>query len=250
MIWIRRSLSAALSCLAAILTATATSGQIRADTMGSGIAWRLVPESGISRVSGRVVTVTGDPLPSAMVAIGTDRLGVLTDSVGAFEVRIPGPGDWRIEATLIGYRTALDSLRIPPGFSAFVIAVLPEFKVPLCELRFFGAGYRLDDLNIKVVDAVTGEVPAGEAMLRLEHGDSVWERTFMLGAPPATSGIIGLGRRITSFGSHDIEVLVPGYMPWRLEDVELWLIDDGCDRMLTNNVHDARLVRSRSNRSP
>lgn len=241
MISIRSSVSAA--CLAAILTATAASGQIRADTMGSGIAWRLVPESGISRVWGRVVTATGDPLRSAMVAIGTGRRVALTDSVGAFEVRIPGPGDWRIEATLIGYSSALASLRIPPGFSAFVIAVLPEFKIPLCEWHFFGTAYRPDDLSIKVVDGVTGEVPAGEATLRLEHGDSVWESTLTLGAPPATSGIIGLGRRITSFGSHDIEIRVPGYMPWRLEDVELWLIDDGCDPMLTNNVHDARLVR-------
>ena len=243
MMRIRCSVSGALLCLATILTASAASAQIRPDTMGSGIAWRLVPESGISRVSGRVVTVTGDPLPSAMVVIGTDRLKVLTDSAGAFEVRIPTPGDWRIEATLLGYGTALDSLRIPPGFSVFVVAVLPEFRIPLCGLRFFGAGYLPDDLNIKVVDAVTGEVPAGEATLRLEHGDSVWERTSTLGALPATPGIIGLGRRITTYGSHDIEVRVPGYMPWRLEDVELWLIDDGCDPMLTNNTHDARLVR-------
>lgn len=243
MTWINSSFRAAFSCLAAILTATAVSGQIRVDTMGAGIAWRLVPESGMPRVSGRALTVTADPLQSALVAVGTSRLGALTDSVGAFEVHIPGPGDWRIEVTLIGYSTALASLRIPPGFSAFVIAILPEFKVPLCGLRFFEPGYRPDDLNIKVVDAVTGEIPDAEATLRLEHGDSVWERAVKLGARQARSGIIGIDRPITSYGLHDIEVIVPGYVPWRLEDVELWLIDGGCDPTLTNNAHDARLVR-------
>jgi len=58
---------------------------------------------------------TGEPLPHAHVLLAAANTGVASDQTGHF--RVPGltSGVYRVVATHLGYRTAVDSVRVPPG---------------------------------------------------------------------------------------------------------------------------------------
>ena len=215
--------------------------QIRTDTIGGGIAWQLYSAADSALITGVVFETSGATLKGALVSLKGTGIGTITDDHGRFRFRSPSPGAFEMEVASVGYRSVVDSILLPPGYGVFATAVLPQGVLELCGLVVTSPYVRADDLNIEVVDSVSGETPTALVTLRVVHGDSVWERSRTLGESEPGGRFIGLGRPITSFGSHDLEIRVAGYEVWRREGIELWLIDR-CYPRLHNNSHIAKLV--------
>ncbi len=69
----------------------------------------------VGRVAGRVVdAATGEPLPNANVLLADAGTGTATNQAGRFTVAPVLAGKHRLVVTYVGYRTAVDSVRVPP----------------------------------------------------------------------------------------------------------------------------------------
>jgi hypothetical protein len=204
------------------------------------ITWRNVPGAS-GALSGTVVGPAGVPMAGASVQLG--KYGdLLTDRHGRFETTLPASAEVDLTVISVGYRAARGKLTIPSASGTDVSVYLP--LAALDEPVMVCLGRSCDDLHIVVVDSLSGKVPLATATLRLQHGDSTWQREVALAPGHTPDGAIGLGRTITSTGLHTIEVLVPGYHPWRVANVDMRL--EGCFNVLRNRVHTARLVPKRT----
>ena len=70
----------------------------------------------MGRIAGTVVdAVTGEPLPDANVLLADAGTGTATNQAGQFTVAPVMAGKHRLVVTYVGYRTAIDSVRVPPS---------------------------------------------------------------------------------------------------------------------------------------
>ena len=70
----------------------------------------------VGRIAGTVVDArTGEPLPDANVLLADAGTGTATDPSGRFAVAPVLAGAHRLVVTYVGYQTAVDSVRVPPG---------------------------------------------------------------------------------------------------------------------------------------
>jgi len=70
----------------------------------------------MGRIAGTVVDAsTGEPLPDANVLLADAGTGTVTDRGGQFAVAPVLAGAHRLVVTYVGYQTAIDSVRVPPG---------------------------------------------------------------------------------------------------------------------------------------
>jgi hypothetical protein len=68
------------------------------------------------RIAGTVVdAATGEPLPDANVLLADAGTGTATNRAGQFTVAPVLAGKHRLVVTYVGYRTAVDSVRVPPN---------------------------------------------------------------------------------------------------------------------------------------
>lgn len=225
---------------AAALCPQPVSSQGNDDKAGQAIAWQVQPAADPRVVSGIVFAASGEPLRGAQVHLTDTNIGALTGLDGQFQLRAPAAGAWQLQIQFIGYDAARETIQVPTDAGVFVTAVLRHFDYPLCALIVCGGGSGCKDLNIVVVDSITGVAPNAPVQFRVQHEDSVWIRQFRTEALGPHQGV-GLGMPITSPGEYDIEVTAAGYHPWRREDVELSL-PDVCHPVLRNRDHIVRLV--------
>ena len=225
---------------AAALCPRSVSSQESDDKAGQAIAWQVQPAATPRVVSGIVFGASGDRLHGAQVTLTHSNVGALTDEHGRFHLEAPSAGVWELQVQIIGHYAARDTIHVPDDAAVFVTAVLRYFSAPLCGNIICGGGSGCKDLNIVVVDSVTGAPPNALVQLRVEHEDSVWVRQFQMDTSMAHQGV-GLGMPITIAGDYDIEVTAPGYQRWRRVDVALSL-PDGCHPVLRNRRHMIRLV--------
>jgi hypothetical protein len=226
---------------ATVACTQSASAQISLDTIGGGMSWQLYPAPDAPTIfTGVIFETSGATLKGALVSLKGTEIGTVTDDRGRFRLRLPGPGMFAVEIRSLGYRSVVDSILLPPDFAIFATAVLRHGVPGLCGLVGNSPYFRADDLNIEVVDSLTGDPPPTTVTIRVIQGDSVWERSRKLRSEPG-GRVIGLGRPITTFGKHDLEIRAAGYEVWRQEDVELWLIE-GCYPRLRNNSHVAKLA--------
>ena len=69
----------------------------------------------VGRIAGTVVdAATGEPLPNANVLLADAGTGTATNQAGQFTVAPVLAGKHRLVVTYVGYRTAVDSVRVPP----------------------------------------------------------------------------------------------------------------------------------------
>ena len=70
----------------------------------------------VGRIAGTVVdAATGEPLPNANVLLADAGTGTATNEAGQFTVAPVLAGRHRLVVTYVGYRTAVDSVRVPPS---------------------------------------------------------------------------------------------------------------------------------------
>ncbi len=70
----------------------------------------------MGRIAGTVVdAATGEPLPDANVLLADAGTGTATNQGGQFTVAPVMAGKHRLVVTYVGYRTAVDSVRVPPN---------------------------------------------------------------------------------------------------------------------------------------
>ena len=123
---------------------------------------------------------TGEPLPHAHVLLASANTGVASDRAGRF--RVPGltSGVYRVVATHLGYRAAVDSVRVPPGGRAdrrIALAPTPIASEPI------------------IVDGVERRAPEGGVGAATLSADALTEPGGR-GTPDA------LGRAGTLMGVH------------------------------------------------
>jgi hypothetical protein len=69
----------------------------------------------MGRIAGRVVdAATGEPLPDAHVLLADAGVGTATNQAGQFAVAPVLAGKHRLVVTYVGYRSTVDSVRVPP----------------------------------------------------------------------------------------------------------------------------------------
>jgi hypothetical protein len=242
---VMRWMVALVVCVIASAFNEDAAAQINIDTLGHGVAWQLFFSPGsASTVTGTVFETSGRPVAQALVLLRATNFATLTDSLGRFQITPGNAGRFELEIASIGYLSTMGSILLPPDYSAFVTVVLRERGPRLCGLVAGSPYRRTHDLNIEVVDSLSGEPPAGPVTLRLVQGDSIREHTRTLHGENPGGRVIGPGLSIRTFGRHDIEIRAAGYEVWRREGVDLWLMDD-CYPQPSNNSYVARLVPRR-----
>jgi hypothetical protein len=82
-------------------------------------------EAPVGRIAGTVVdAATGEPLPDANVLLADAGTGTATNEAGRFTVAPVLAGRHRLVVTYVGYRTAVDSVQVPPNGRDTVRVVL------------------------------------------------------------------------------------------------------------------------------
>jgi hypothetical protein len=209
---------------------------------GRPIAWRALLEGTPYEVSGVVHDVDGRPLEGAQVElVGTQSRG-LTDAEGRFRFLAPGQGDWPIRVQLLGYRPAVDTLRIRGPRRVQVMAMLETLALSVCANVVCPGRAGCDDLNIAVVDSVTGAPPDAVVTVKVEGDSLVRRHSERLSSSDGMGmNIVGSGGRIDRPGYYTIEVTASGYEPWGVE--KQWLeLTNPCRPHLLGGRLEARLV--------
>lgn len=232
-----------LISFALLFPAPSLVGQIVSQHLGQPVAWEVLYEGPEYMISGVVLTLTGDPVETAIVRLEGVSVGAMTDASGRFELRAPSPGEWVIDILGIPAPRVRETLTVPAGSNVRMVVMLTT-RVPLCGLRVcIGTG--CEDLKIRVLDAETGKPPDAKVTLRLEHESGVRTVSRRLSATdPDLTRFLGLGEPVRTVGFHNIEVTAPGYAPWRIERVWLEPTKE-CHPILIGRRHEARLEPKR-----
>jgi hypothetical protein len=84
------------------------------------------------RIHGIVRGVKGERVGAALVWLEGSPYRTVTDSAGAFVLRVPagGPGDVRVKFARLGYGESSRTVAITPGIDAELDVVLSEVRVP------------------------------------------------------------------------------------------------------------------------
>ena len=73
-------------------------------TLVGALCWPAMSEAGsVGKISGTVRDARGEPLPGANVVVQGTRRGATTDSEGYFLILAIEPGEYQMEATMVGY---------------------------------------------------------------------------------------------------------------------------------------------------
>lgn len=211
---------------------------------GSGVAWRVSGQLPRGTISGLVLSSGGNPMEGVSVSLSGAAGGALTDSDGYFLLSPPSAGDWDLQIQRIGFRAIEETLTVPWDHGVFVSILLQTDAIHgICDNPIVrpGGSTEDDDLNIQVLDSVTGAPPETTIEVRVEHETGLRVNRVKLEPGQNPYGYVGLDQAIETEGLHSIEVSAPGYHPWRVEDVELRLVP-GCRPKLLNRDHEARLV--------
>ncbi|MEF8817527.1 MAG: carboxypeptidase-like regulatory domain-containing protein [Salinibacter sp.] len=117
------------------------------------------------RIAGSVVdATTGEPLPDANVLLADAETGTATDAAGQFAVAPVRTGRHRLVVTYVGYTTAIDSVRVPPGGRDTVRVALARDVLETDPIIVDGLQRRLPSagLGASTVDAAALQEPAGQ----------------------------------------------------------------------------------------
>lgn len=215
------------------------------EAWGNGVAWRVSDEVPAGTISGLVLSPEGMPLEGASISVVGRQMRVGSDPDGRFTLSPPFAGDWELEIWHSRFGPVGATIAVPWDYGVFVAVILQQRRGihGLCDrliVRRRGSSHD-DDLNIQVVDSVTGIPPETTIEVRVEHESGVWVNRVHLDLDRNPYGYVGLGRPIDTEGLHYIEVSAVGYRTWRVEDVELRLMP-GCRPMLLNRDYEVRLV--------
>ena len=115
-------------------------------------------------LAGRVVdAATGEPLPNANVLLADASVGTATDAAGQFTVAPVLAGRHRLVVTYVGYRTAVDSVRVPAdGRDTIRVSLSPQViesspvVVDGLQQRLPSAGLGQADLGASGLSRLTG----------------------------------------------------------------------------------------------
>ncbi|WP_105012530.1 TonB-dependent receptor [Salinibacter sp. 10B] len=101
------------------------------------------------RIAGRVVdAATGEPLPNANVLLADAGTGTATNSAGQFTVAPVLAGMHRLVVTYVGYRSALDSVRVPPNGRDTIRVALRRRVVDTAPIVVDGLQQRLPSASL------------------------------------------------------------------------------------------------------
>jgi TonB-dependent starch-binding outer membrane protein SusC len=90
-------------------------------------------------LTGQVVNAqTGEPIPNAQIVVHGTTRGVLSGIDGRFRVGQLRPGNYRVEARSVGFRTRVETVNVAPSPTAEVTFQLPVSAVPLDEVVVTG----------------------------------------------------------------------------------------------------------------
>lgn len=228
----------------ALASASGAYAQDNTRNLGRSIAWQAKHDGTPYMISGKVQTFDGRPVRHASVSLVGVDVGARPDGDGHFEMIAPGPGEWEIRIIATDFHEARETVTIVGYRRIEVVAVLSEYGGLLCGLRVCVGRHTdsCEDLRIEVVDSTTGRPPNATATIRLEHESSVKSNVERLSSTDEPGkNVVGLGQPVRTVGYHSIEVVAPGYRPWRVENVWLELTEE-CHPILRGGDHVARLV--------
>jgi iron complex outermembrane recepter protein len=95
-------------------------------TLSQSASGATIPTLAAGVVEGVVRSTDGTPLPHAHVALAGTPRGTTTDGAGQFALRGVAPGRYRLEATMLGYRTAAVDIVVAATGAAVSLEILME----------------------------------------------------------------------------------------------------------------------------
>ncbi|HEU4564480.1 MAG TPA: SusC/RagA family TonB-linked outer membrane protein [Gemmatimonadaceae bacterium] len=104
-------------------------------------AWAAAQEP--ARISGRVTSEDGQPVPAATVFIQSLNVGTQTGDNGQYTLTVPGSraqGSAEIVVRRIGYRPTTQTVTLAPGATLTINFTLPAASIQLSEVVVTGAG--------------------------------------------------------------------------------------------------------------
>ena len=163
--------------------------------------------------------VAGAPLESAMVSVVGTAIVALTDSSGAFHVRIPDSGEWPLLVQLIGYGREEAPVQVVAGSRTIVRVGMQPRPFYDCGIRISSAPEPLPP-RIRVHVLGPDATPSvGEARATVRGWNNELQLTLPLGENGGYTEIDVSGVRYGSPLSLEIEA--DGYRTWRAENIRL-----------------------------
>ncbi|HKL87363.1 MAG TPA: TonB-dependent receptor [Salinibacter sp.] len=103
----------------------------------------------VGRIAGTVVdAATGEPLPNANVLLADAGTGTATNQAGQFTVAPVLAGKHRLVVTYVGYRTAVDSVQVPPEGRDTIRVLLSRRVLDTDPVLIDGLQQRLPSANL------------------------------------------------------------------------------------------------------
>jgi len=207
---------------------------------GQAVAWQYGMHIPAGEIRGLVLSENGDPLEHALVDVPHLGIRSMTGPDGAFRLSAVPPGPTQVRFRSMGHGTVSEEFLVPSDVGMHVVSILP---LAMIGGRCGDLRWRGDGIYVDVVDVAKGRPPTVPVTVRLERGSDSWEQTSEI-RPSEHGGtpLISLRYRIEEAGEYTIEVSAPGYVPWRLEGVDMEVELAVCDVTAANRRHSVQLV--------
>ena len=210
------------------------------ENRGSPIAWQYSLRLPAGVIHGSIANDDGEPLKGVMIAIDGTGLVTATKTDGRFELSGVPSGERILTLRAIGFSQATLRLTVPSDHGITVAALLTKAFIGARCGDMVGRG---DGIRARVLDSLTNHPPTAPVTIRLERGDSSWERTTR--APDgdlAPYASFFLPHVIETPGHYSIQITAPGYRTWRLENVFLEVELAVCSWTAASREYTVRLV--------
>lgn len=150
------------------------------------------------RITGRVTSNLGRPLPSVQVFIPGTGIGTLTNETGSYVLLNVTPGTHTVRAQLLGWGTTEERIELRAGQNAVLNIELRESAIALDEIVVTGAGQAVEKKRL-------GNTVATISMDRIEEAPTNNMAEVLQGREPGvtvqqTGGMAGEGANITIRG--------------------------------------------------
>ena len=150
------------------------------------------------RITGRVTTNLGRPLPNVQVFIPGTGIGTLSTENGTYLLLNVAPGTHNVRAQLLGWGTAEEQIELRAGQNAVLNIELRESAIALDEIVVTGAGQAVEKKRL-------GNTVATIRMDRIEDAPTSNMSEVLQGREPGvtvqqTGGMAGEGANITIRG--------------------------------------------------